>query len=144
MKKSTQTLAFTFERTLPAPARDVYDAWLDPTIPGNPWHENDKLILNPVVDGFFYWLIRGNAHYGRFTATERPHRLAHTWVSPNTLGLESTVTVTFKQKGENTVMTLVHSGLPDTDVARSHEQGWNYFLGSFAKQLGAPSASMNS
>jgi uncharacterized protein YndB with AHSA1/START domain len=139
MKRSMQTLEFTFERTIPAPSDEVYDAWLNPKVPGNPWHENDKLIFNPVVDGLFYWLIRGTPHYGRFTETERPHRIQHTWMSPNTLGIESTVTVTFRGKGEDTLMTLVHSGLPDDDSAKSHEKGWSFLLGNFAGIFGAGS-----
>jgi hypothetical protein len=46
-----------------------------------------------------------------------------------TFGVESTVT--FEKKGQDTLMTLVHSVLPDAEVARSHEKGWNYFLGMF-------------
>jgi uncharacterized protein YndB with AHSA1/START domain len=136
MTKSKKTLEFKFERTITAPLDEIYDAWLNPKIPGNPWHEADKLILNPKVDGFFYWLIRGTPHYGRFTEAERPSRIQHTWVSPNTLGEESTVTVTFKKQGENTLMTLVHSDLPDTEGGRGHEKGWNYFLGIFTEQFG--------
>jgi hypothetical protein len=60
-------------------------------------------------------------------------------VSPNTLGQESTVTVTFNKEGEATLMTLVHSDLPDTDEARGHERGWNYFLGLFCEQFGSGS-----
>src|ERR1700733_11003715 len=135
-----KTIEFRFERTIPASPGEVFDAWLNPKIPGNPWHEADKLLLNPEVDGFFYWLIRGTPHYGRFTEIERPHRIQHTWMSPNTLGVESTVTVAFKKKGEDTLMTLVHSGLPDDDVAKSHENGWNYFLGRFLDQFGGTSA----
>jgi len=135
MNKSTKTIEYKFERTIPAPAGEVFDGWLNPKIPGNPWHEHDKLLLNPEVDGFFYWLIRGAAHYGRFTEVARPGRIQHTWVSPNTLGEESTVTVTFQEKGEETLMTLVHSGLPDNDRGRSHEKGWNYFLGNFSGQF---------
>jgi len=136
MKSSMKLVEFKFERSIPAPAGEVYEAWLDPKIPVNPWHESDKLILNPVVDGLFYWLLRGNPHYGRFIETERPHRIQHTWMSPNTLGVESTVTVTFKKKAEDTLMTLVHSGLPDDDLAKGHEKGWNYFLGIFPNQFG--------
>ena len=102
MKKFTKTLEFKFERTIPAPLDEVYDAWLNPKIPGTPWHEADKLILNPKVDGFFYWLSRGTPHYGRFTEIERPSRIQHTWVSPNTLGEESMVMVTFTKQGEDT------------------------------------------
>jgi hypothetical protein len=57
-------------------------------------------------------------------------------MSPNTLGVESTVTVTFKKKGEATLMTLVHSGLPDDDLAEGHEKGWNYFLELFHNHFG--------
>ena len=143
MKQSTKTLEFKFERTIPAPPEEVYDAWLNPKIPGTPWNVAEKLILNPKVDGFFYWTFKGTPHYGRFTETERPGRLQHTWVSPNTLGEESTITVTFRKQGENTLMTLVHSNLPDAEVAKSHEKGWNYFLGSFSEQFGEGSRRKN-
>jgi len=130
-----KTIEFTIERTIPASPDEVFDAWLDPKIPGTPWNMADKLLLNPIVDGFFYWAVRGTPHYGRFTAIERAARIQHTWMSPNTSGLESIVSVTFQAEGKNTLMTLVHSGLPDTDSGRSHEKGWNYFLDGFCSQL---------
>jgi len=137
MSKSKKTIEVTVERTIPAPAGEVFDAWLNPKIPGNPWNMAEKLILDPKVDGFFYWLVQGTPHYGRFTEVRRPARIQHTWMSPNTSGLESTVTVTFEKRGKDTRMTLVHSGLPDTDGGRSHDKGWNYFLGIFPGQFAA-------
>src|SRR4029077_12764198 len=139
MKATANTIELTFERTIPASPGEVFDGWLNPKIPGNPWNAAEKFILDPKVDGLFYWTRNGIAHYGRFTEFERPGRMQHTWVSPNTLGQESTVTVTFKKQGEDTVMTLVHSALPDTDVARGHERGWDYFLGIFREQFGSGS-----
>ncbi len=136
MAEKLNTIDIKVERTIPAPADEVYDAWLDPKIPGNPWNAADKYLLNPVVDGFFYWTMKGAAHYGRFTEVQRPARISHTWVSPNTLGFESTVTVTFEPRGESTRMVLIHSGLPDNDRARSHEKGWNYFLEMLSEQFG--------
>jgi uncharacterized protein YndB with AHSA1/START domain len=133
---TTKTIEVKVERTIPAPLAEVFDAWLNPKVPGNPWNYADKVILNAVVDGLFFWITKGTAHYGRFTALERPSRIEHTWMSPSTSGLESTVTVTFKQKGEDTLMTLVHTGLPDTDGGRGHEKGWNFFLDGFHDQLG--------
>jgi uncharacterized protein YndB with AHSA1/START domain len=129
------TVEFRFERTIPAPVSEVFDSWLDPKIPGNPWNAAEKFVLDPKVDGLFYWALKGTAHYGRFTEVERPTRIQHTWVSPNTLGQESTVTVIFKEQGESTLMTLVHSDLPDTDRGKGHEKGWNFFLGSFSEQF---------
>lgn len=136
MKSSTKTLEFKFERTLPAPPNEVFNAWLNPQIPGNPWNAAEKFVLNPKVDGLFYWTLKGTSHYGRFTEFQRPGRIQHSWVSPNTLGEESTVTVTFKKQGEDTLMTLVHSDLPDHELAHGHERGWNYFLGVFLEQFG--------
>jgi len=136
MSDAKKTIEVKVERTITAPLGEVFDGWLNPNIPGNPWNMADELLLNPKVDGFFYWATKGTPHYGRFTEVERPARIQHTWMSPNTSGLESTVTVTFQKKGERTLMTLVHSDLPDTDGGRSHEKGWNYFLGIFPEQFG--------
>jgi uncharacterized protein YndB with AHSA1/START domain len=132
---NAKQIEFKIERTIPASPGEVFDGWLNPKIPGNPWNAADKLLLDPKVDGLFYWTVRGTPHYGRFTEIERPGRIQHTWMSPNTSGLESTVTVSFKEKGKDTLMTLVHSGLPDTDGGRSHDKGWNYFLDIFPGQF---------
>jgi uncharacterized protein YndB with AHSA1/START domain len=132
----TKRLEFTVERTIPASPREVFDAWLDPRVPGNPWNAAEKCIVDAKVDGLFYWTLKGTAHYGRFTELVRPRRLQHTWVSPNTLGDESIVTVTFSAQARHTVMTLVHSNLPDHEQARGHERGWQFFLETFGEQFG--------
>jgi len=54
MENSKKTLEFKFERTIPAPPGEVFDAWLNPKIPGNPWNAAEKFILDPKVDGLFY------------------------------------------------------------------------------------------
>jgi uncharacterized protein YndB with AHSA1/START domain len=136
MQNSNRTLEFRFERTIQAPLIEVFDGWLDPKIPGNPWNGAEKLLLTAKVDGLFFWTLKGTSHYGRFTVFERPAWIQHTWVSPKTLGKESTVTVTFTRKGEDTLMTLIHSDLPDHELARGHEKGWNYFLDLFPGQFG--------
>jgi len=41
------------------------------------------------------------------------------------------VTMTFQRKGESTLITLVHSGLPEGDMAKAHEAGWNSILDKF-------------
>ena len=139
MSKSTKTFEARIEKRIPAPPEEVYDAWLDTENPGSPWHEADKLILNPTVDGFFYWLVHGTTHYGRFTRVQRPGRLQHTWVSPHTLGQESKVTVTFRKKGDETLMTLEHSDFPKAAAARAHQEAWRDMLEAFAKQFATAS-----
>ena len=136
MTKSTKKLEFKFERIIAASPPEVFDAWLNPNIPGNPWNAAERFVLDARKDGLFYWTLKGASHYGRFTEFERSVRMQHPWVSPSTLGLESNVTLTFKTQGEDTFMTLVHSDLPDHELARGHENGWNYFLGIFDQQFG--------
>src|SRR3984893_1773283 len=117
MTTSTKTVEIKVERTIPAAPSEVFDAWLDPKVPGTLWHEHDKLILNPKVDGLWYLLTLahrcdGTPHYGRFIEINRPGRIQHSWMSRNTLGEESMVTATFRKTGQDTLMALVHSGLP--------------------------------
>ena len=52
-------------------------------------------------------------------------------MSRHTLGEESMVTVTFEKKGHGTLMSLRHSGLPNDDMARAHEKGWNSLFDKF-------------
>jgi hypothetical protein len=60
MTKSAKTLEFRSERTIPASPGEVYDAWLNPKIPGNPWNAAEKFGLDPKVDGLFYWTLKGD------------------------------------------------------------------------------------
>jgi len=48
MKHSKNILEFKFERTIPAPPGEVFDGWLNPKIPGNPWNAAEKL----------YWILK--------------------------------------------------------------------------------------
>jgi uncharacterized protein YndB with AHSA1/START domain len=133
---SARIVEIKVERTIPAPPGEVFDAWLDPKVPGTLWHEHDELIFNPKVDGLWYLLSlahrpEGTPHYGRFTEINRPGRIRHSWMSRNTLGEETMVAVTFQRKGQSTLMTLVHSGLPEGDMAKAHEKGWNSILDKF-------------
>jgi uncharacterized protein YndB with AHSA1/START domain len=131
--KSKKPLEIKLERTIAASPREVYSAWLDPKVPGTPWNMGEKLILQPKVDGLFFWLVHGTPHYGRFTKVARPGIIQHTWMSPYTQGQESMVTVTFEKKDGETLMTLVHSDLPNNEKGKAHVGGWNEFLDAFPK-----------
>ena len=105
MKKTKDTLDLSFERKIAAPQQEVFDAWLNPLVPGTPWSESKKLILDPKVDGLFYWVHEsGCPHFGRFTKVQSPALIEHTWMSPNTLGVESKVSVRFRKKGKHTLI----------------------------------------
>lgn len=127
-----KTMDIKLDRTIPAPAEEVFDAWLDPNKPVNPFSGAKKLILDKKVDGLFNFVHHhGGAdiqHYGRFDLIDRPSKVQYTWMSPYTHGLESVVTVTFTPKGDDTVVRLTHANLPDDDFGRAHDGGWAGYL----------------
>jgi uncharacterized protein YndB with AHSA1/START domain len=144
MKLEIKTIELELTRTIPASRNEVFDGWLDPQCPGTPWSVADKLILDPQVDGLFYWLFvpdtgEQKPHYGRFTIVDRPSQVQYTWMSLHTRGLESLVTVTFEKQGEETLLTLRHENLPDDEYGRGHEAGWGYLLSEFANRFSARS-----
>jgi uncharacterized protein YndB with AHSA1/START domain len=140
MKPEIKTIELELTRTIAAAPLEVFDGWLDPQCPGTPWSMAEKLLLDPKVDGLYYWLFINEAgeqkpHYGRFTIVDRPSKVQYTWMSLHTRGLESVVTVTFQKRGEDTLLTLRHENLPDDEYERGHEKGWEYLLSRFAERL---------
>ena len=129
----------TVTRTIPAPADKVFDVWLDPKSPGSPWFGADRVILNPVVDGLFYHAVKHEGrtwpHYGRFLQIDRPRLVKYTWVSEATKGVETVVLFTLESKGNQTEVTLRHSGVPDDDMGRQHKEGWTWVLSMLGERF---------
>jgi uncharacterized protein YndB with AHSA1/START domain len=134
-----KTYEMSVSRTVRGSAEAVYDVWLDPKQPGGVWFGVERAILNPVVDGLFYHLVkhegRGWAHYGRFTRLERGRAIQHTWMSEATHGLESVVTITLEPREGGTEVTLHHANLPDDDFGHRHKEGWTWYLGALAERF---------
>jgi uncharacterized protein YndB with AHSA1/START domain len=126
---------------IPATPERVFDVWLDPQSPGGLWHGLERVILNPVVDGLFYHAVKFEGrvwpHYGRFLQLDRPRRIEYTWVSEATKGIESIVLATLEPKGNQTEVTLRHSGFPDDEMGRGHKEGWTWYLSILAERLGS-------
>jgi len=131
----------TVTRTIPAPAEKIFDLWIDPKSPGGPWFGTARVIMNPVVDGLFYSAVQNEGrtwpHYGRFLRLDRPNLIEHTWVSEATKGVESIVTLTMQSRGDETEVTLRHSGVPDDEMGRKHKDGWTWILDMLAKGMAA-------
>lgn len=112
----------------------VFQTWIDSKQPGGPWFGVEKAILQPRVDGFFYHLVHHEghdwAHYGRFIEIVEPTRIVHTWVSEATSGVETLVTIELRAHDDGTHIELTHDRVPDTQLGRQHEMGWNYVLDS--------------
>jgi uncharacterized protein YndB with AHSA1/START domain len=129
----------TVTRTIPASADEVFDVWIDPKSPGGPWFGAERAILNPAVDGLFYLALKHEGriwpHYGRFLRIDRPHLIEHTWMSEGTKGAESVVNITMQARGNETVVTLRHSGVPDDEMGHKHKDGWTWILSALADSL---------
>jgi uncharacterized protein YndB with AHSA1/START domain len=126
-------------RTISARPEDVFDAWLDPKVPGSVWFDCEQLILQPHEEGLFYHAVEHRdrlwAHYGRFITLERGRKIQHTWMSEATKGLESVVTVTLTAVGDATELVLRQTGLPDDEMGRTHEDGWKYIVSTLAEHF---------
>ena len=131
-------------RTIPASVEEVFDVWLDPHSPGGPWFGAERVIVNPVVDGLFYFAVKHEgrtwAHYGRFVRIDRPRRVEYTWMSEATKGLESLVSVSLEPRGDETTITLTHSGVPDDELGRQHQEGWTWVLSMLAERFASRSS----
>ena len=134
----------TMSRTIPASPGAVFDVWLDPKSPGGLWYGCERVIINPVADGLFYNVFehqgRSWPHYGRFVRIDRPHRIEHTWVSEATQGLETFVTLTLEARDAHTQVTLRHTGLPDAEAVRKHEDGWTSMLSALDEHFAVAEA----
>ncbi len=134
-----ELISVTVTRKIPATPAEVFDSWIDRDHPGGPWFGMKHVILNPVVDGLFYHAVdhQGKTwpHYGRFITLDRPNKIEHTWMSEATKGHESVVTITLKADGNDTEITLNHSGIPDDEMGRSHEGGWTWILSMLAQRF---------
>lgn len=138
----------TVARTIPASAEKVFDLWLNPKSPGGPWYGADRVICNPVVDGLFYLAAKHEGriwpHYGRFVEIDRPRRIEYTWMSEATKGAESIVTLTMEPRGDETEVTLHHSGVPDDEMGLGHKDGWDWVLSMFAESLASGQSASSS
>ena len=46
--------------------------------------------------------------------------------------------VTFQQRGDQTEVTLRHSGVPDDELGRQHKDGWTWALSMLAERFASP------
>lgn len=141
MPKGTtlKTIEVTLRRTLSAGPAEVYDAWLDPEHPGNPWHDSDMRIFEPKVGALYYFMhvteTWRRPHFGRFLVLDRPRMIQQTLMSQSSHGLESLLTLSFEPEGKDTLLTLHHANLPDGEDGRLHDQGWDHYLGLLADRF---------
>ena len=91
----------------------------------------DEVRIDPRPGGEFWVNVTGDdVASGRYVAVDRPNRVVVTWgwegsehVPPGS----STVSFQLTADGDETVVELVHSGLPGGQDDE-HRTGWTYYL----------------
>jgi uncharacterized protein YndB with AHSA1/START domain len=90
--------------------------------------------------GHYRWVMRtpnGEEHdvSGVYREVVPNEKLVFTWAWKATPERESLVTVTFKQDGGGTIMTLTHEQFFDEDARDRHQHGWNGSMEKLDKYL---------
>lgn len=127
------TFELTVTKTIPAPAKSVFEAWLNPEAlarfmkPG-PNMSDARVDVDPREGGAFeIIMIAGEAelpHRGEYKTIKRYERLAFSWLSGHAPE-GSLVTIDFRAVSDNeTELTLHHVGLPTEESRDNHNGGW--------------------
>ncbi|SFQ38095.1 SRPBCC family protein [Hymenobacter arizonensis] len=127
------------ERVYEAPIEKVWQA-LTNTLAMREWYFPQLQQFEPVA-GFRFAFAGDGSPYGKewvVTNVVAGQKLAHTWAYKNYPG-SSEVTFTLAEQGDNTRLTLTHTGLesfPDDPhfARRRFEDGWAQILGSNLKE----------
>ncbi len=134
----------TVTRLIPAPAKAVFEAWLDPAavvkfmkpMPGMP----DCLAEIDAVEGgaFSITMMAGDSQIpikGEYKSIKKYSELTFTWLSESTLS-DSTVTLQFKEISENECeLTLHHVGFQNEEACGNHKGGWTSIVEQLSAQL---------
>ena len=128
-------------RLIAAPAKDLFDAWLDARAmavwmkPGDV--EHSEVSVDARVGGSFEVVMQTQRgpipHRGVYEVIDRPRRLVFTWNSPYAGEHGSLVTVDFLARAGGTEVVVTHEKLPTEVAVGQHREGWTEILDSLAR-----------
>lgn len=137
-------ISLTVSRTINAPAKAVFDAWLDPEMLKQFMIPGDSMIVpsattDPTVSGRFEIVMRNGdqdlPHSGTFTEISPHSRIAFTWETPFS-ETASNVAINFTPIGETTEIELSHTKFETEESRDNHKAGWGKILEALAAVLG--------
>jgi len=134
-------------RTFRAPRERVFRAWTDPGEIVKWWGPKDfectEARSDPRPGGEYRITIRnakGEVYtvHGEYKEVVPPSRLVYTWrwEQWDEAMWETLVTVEFRERGEETELTLTHERFRDESMRDQHGEGWASALDSLAEHLG--------
>ncbi len=142
--KPNADTTLVIQHTFDAPRERVFDAWLDPKQVSK-WMGPRSIgatatLLEPRVGGQYRIQMNrqdgpGPTVAGVYKEIVRPERLVFSWAceataTNNMPAGETLVTITFRDVGGKTLLTLMQENFVNVDSRNSHNDGWS---GSFEK-----------
>jgi uncharacterized protein YndB with AHSA1/START domain len=129
MSADPQAHVVELELRLGAPPEEVFPYLVDPERYVQ-W-QGVRAELDPRPGGVYrVWMDAHTVASGEYLAVDAPERVVFTWgwegsdqVPPGS----TTVELTLRADGDQTVLRLRHSGLPDEQAAFMHREGWMSF-----------------
>jgi uncharacterized protein YndB with AHSA1/START domain len=128
---TSQTYAIEREVRIDASPETVFEFFTDPALMVR-W-KGLRAMLDPRPGGVYRVEMSEQAiAVGEYVELDPPRRIVFTWgwesEFASTPPGSSTVEVTLEPDGDGTLVRLVHSGLPTTESAELHGQGWDHYL----------------
>jgi uncharacterized protein YndB with AHSA1/START domain len=133
------------ERTYPAPAEDVFDAWTSSEVmrrwlhPGPDW-ETPQAEVDLRVGGKVRVVMRRPdgtevEARGEYTLVDRPHRLVMTWTFGDDPANEQLVELSFSESEGSTRVLLVNSRISTGERRDNQDRGWRGCLDQLERLL---------
>lgn len=127
------TLELTLTKTIPAPRKQVFEAWLSPEAlakfmtPG-PGMTVPEANVDAKEGGAFLIVMQAGEkkmpHTGVYKSIKQFEELSFTWESEHST-VDSLVTLTFKETGpKETELTLHQRGFANEEMRNNHQGGW--------------------
>ncbi len=135
------------ERTYPASAEEVFDAWTSAEVMRRWFHagpdwETPVAEVDLRVGGQVRIVMRkpdgseGGAR-GEYREIDRPRRLVMTWMFDEAPGNEQLIELTFSESAGTTTVVMVNSGIEGDERRASQDRGWRSCLAELERVLSA-------